>query len=184
MERSGARTRNSSTQNDMTEKQIALFWSKVSKTETCWLWTASVGWNGYGMFGKPTRRAHLVAIELAGIAVLPGMLGLHKCNNTRCVRYHPDHVYVGTHSDNASDRWKAGVPDNFRESVSLVTRGEDNGAHKLTEEQVIEIRNLYENGRTGRARSSSMSMQKLANRFGMSYTQVKRIIHKQAWRHV
>ena len=42
------------------------FWSKVEKTDTCWLWTASKNHNGYGIFdinGK-TQRAHRLSYEL------------------------------------------------------------------------------------------------------------------------
>jgi hypothetical protein len=163
----------------LTSRQIELFWVKVKKTETCWLWTASVGWNGYGMFGRPTRRAHVVALELAGVILQPGQQGLHKCNITRCVRVHPEHVYPGTHADNMQDRKATG----FKPRVPWVP-GESNGASKLTKKQVHEILHRYQEGKIGRVRRSSVTLQMLADEYEVSYTQVKRIIHRQAWRHL
>jgi len=77
---------------------------KVQKTSTCWIWTAAVNNCGYGLFGSPKRTTHRVALELAGVEIPEGYCGLHKCNNTRCVRVHPDHVYVGTLKQNQKDR--------------------------------------------------------------------------------
>lgn len=164
---------------NLTSYQIELFWKKVNKTDTCWLWTASVGWNGYGMFGKPTKRAHHVAIHLAGAIINPGEEGLHKCNVKRCVRYHPEHVYVGTPKQNAQDRKDSG----FKSIVPWVP-GTDNGASKLTEEQVLEIRRLYSLGRVGRARKGSMTTYMIADMFNVSSTQVKRIVNRQTWKHI
>jgi hypothetical protein len=36
---------------NLTDKDIARFWTHVAKTETCWLWTACCRWGkGYGAF--------------------------------------------------------------------------------------------------------------------------------------
>ena len=171
----------------MTPNQIKLFWEKVNKTESCWLWTASVGWNGYGMFGRPTRRAHIIAIELAGVTLESGQLGLHKCNTPRCVRYHPEHVYVGDTAQNALDRWQSTTPEqlaSFKNSVSLVTRGSLNGEARLTEHHVIEIRKRYQEGLVGRLRRSRVSVYMLAAEYDVSPSQIKRIVNRQSWRHV
>lgn len=32
------------------------FWSKVDKTDDCWLWTAATNRRGYGQFLSATRR--------------------------------------------------------------------------------------------------------------------------------
>ncbi len=68
------------------------FWLKVEKTDTCWLWKASLGSGGYGQFSinqKP-RRAHRVAWELL-VGPIPDGLDLHhKCFTPRCVN--PEHL--------------------------------------------------------------------------------------------
>lgn len=77
------------------------FWAKVNKTDTCWLWTASLDTRGYGQFGirhGKLVRAHRYAYEsLAG----PHDAGLeldHLCRVRRCVN--PDHLEPVTHRTN------------------------------------------------------------------------------------
>ena len=54
--------------------------------------------------------------------------------------------------------------------------GEDNGAVKLTEPQVLEIRKLYASGKWTQTR--------LAERYSVTQTTVSRIVLRQTWRHV
>jgi hypothetical protein len=86
------------------------FWSKVRKTDTCWLWTAQLNNKGYGRFfyyPKTTRRgsyglyAHRVSWNLAHGDIPAKMRVLHKCDTPACVR--PDHLFIGTQRDNIRD---------------------------------------------------------------------------------
>jgi hypothetical protein len=60
----------------------------------CWIWMAAFDGKGYGLvrFGGRTRRAHHVAMELAGIEVPKGRMRDHLCRNRACVR--PTHCEV------------------------------------------------------------------------------------------
>ena len=64
------------------------FWSKVNKTETCWLWTAGrVG--PYGTFdGDPAHS--WIAKNVMNVEVSHKMVIDHICRNQLCVR--PDHL--------------------------------------------------------------------------------------------
>lgn len=85
------------------------FWSKVQKTETCWLWTGEASSHfGYGRLhvnGRRTR-AHRYSWELHNGAVPEGKFLLHSCDNPRCVR--PEHLRVGTQRENMADKTARG----------------------------------------------------------------------------
>ncbi len=79
------------------------FMSKVKKTESCWLWTAYTNKWGYGtikILGK-MRLAHRVSFTLFRCPIPEGLLVCHTCDNPPCVN--PDHLWLGTDKDNASD---------------------------------------------------------------------------------
>lgn len=76
------------------------FWSKVNRTEECWVWTAGLHQSGYGRFyvGGKRVKAHRFAYE-SEIGPVPEGLELdHLCRNLRCVR--PDHLEAVTHQEN------------------------------------------------------------------------------------
>ena len=86
------------------------FWSKVDKSEGCWLWTAHRNQKGYGIFwfSKPKRgvSAHRFAYELASGPIPDGLQLDHLCRNPTCVR--PDHLEPVTALENTR-RGRKGV---------------------------------------------------------------------------
>jgi hypothetical protein len=87
----------------MDENTIARFWSKVRKTEGCWLWTASDDGHGYGGFrvNRKTLKAPRVAFFIAN-GHWPEPCVLHSCDQPRCVN--PKHLSAGTQLQNSRDR--------------------------------------------------------------------------------
>lgn len=84
------------------------FWAKVNVTDECWLWTAQINQNGYGMFsvkGLPVR-AHRFAYELLVGPIPDGMVVRHACDVPSCVN--PSHLLVGTQADNLRDMRQRG----------------------------------------------------------------------------
>lgn len=78
------------------------FWSKVNKTETCWLWTRGLVY-GYGQFhatidGKKYHRAHRYAYEATVGPIPTGLVLDHICRVRNCVR--PDHLRAVTDREN------------------------------------------------------------------------------------
>ena len=78
-----------------------LFWAKVNKTETCWLWTgASASKYGHGKFmrGDKNLKAHRVAWELLIGPIPEGMTIDHLCRVPACVN--PAHLEPVTLAEN------------------------------------------------------------------------------------
>lgn len=80
------------------------FWAKVSKTQTCWLWTGGTGHLGYGVFWNGTRLigAHRFAYEQAHGAIPEGQCIDHVCHTPACVN--PDHLRATTPKQNAENK--------------------------------------------------------------------------------
>jgi hypothetical protein len=76
------------------------FWSKVDKTDSCWIWVACKYKDGYGRFRLNGRchRAHRVAYELLVGPIPPGLVLDHLCRNRACVN--PSHLDPVTHQTN------------------------------------------------------------------------------------
>ena len=142
----------------MTEQQR--FWAKVNKTDTCWLWTASLT-NGYGAFMTARNGVHKViranrySYEINKGPIPVGMLVCHTCDNRLCVN--PDHLFLGTYKDNTKD-------------MVLKNRHKK---HKLTLTQVDEIKNLYAKG--------DITQKKLGELYGISQGMVHFIVSGKQW---
>jgi hypothetical protein len=98
------------------------FWDKVVKTDTCWVWTASVNGKGYGSFGYGGRvqLAHRVSWQMHCGPIPPGLCVCHACDNPSCVR--PDHLFLGTIKDNNRDRDRKGRGRLLRGNVKTVPK--------------------------------------------------------------
>jgi len=136
------------------------FWSKVNKTDTCWLWTAYCDKAGYGRIAVDKRwmLAHRVSWLIADRTIPEGLLIRHKCRSKNCVN--PEHLETGTSAQNATDMIRDGTS----------TRGIKNPQAKLTEEQVREIR----------ARSTE-NQRLLGEEFGVSRVAITDIISGKRW---
>lgn len=84
------------------------FWTRVTKTETCWIAAGcrtKSGPSGYARIrigsGQPRALMHRVSWELHRGVIPVGMKVLHKCDTPQCVR--PDHLFLGTQADNTAD---------------------------------------------------------------------------------
>ncbi len=142
------------------------FWSKVSKTAGCWLWTASKT-EGYGRFRVGSQRglAHRVSWEIHNGLIPEGMLVLHKCDTPACVN--PAHLFLGTNADNMADKVAKG------RHTYVTHRGEEHGQAKLTASQAIDIYS-----RRGQL------LRELATEFGVTPTLISRIRSGKCWTHI
>lgn len=130
------------------------FWSWAVKASSgCWEWTRSFNNQGYGqqrVTGGRTLVAHRVAYALHHGAIPGGQQVLHRCDNPKCVN--PDHLFLGTQSDNIRDAVSKGRH-----------RRGDGPASRFTASEVAEIL------------AATGSQRELAKRFGVAQNVIGRI---------
>jgi hypothetical protein len=183
------------------------FWPHVDKGDSptaCWLWTggkSSSGAYGYGSItinGKP-HRCHRVAYEIASGHPIPeGFDVLHICDVPLCVRNDDEgtyevgglilprwgHVALGTQALNNHDMTQKGRRIHIPASPETRARGERSGRAKLTEADVREIRRLRASNSGHMHTTGRWTLQRLAERFGMSDHQIHMICTLQSWQNV
>jgi len=145
------------------------FWSKVQtkNPSECWPWTASKSGQGYGRFrfrGK-VENAQRVAYELTYGTIDPDKDCCHHCDNPECCN--PEHLFMGTRSENMKDSFSKGRRSNF---------GEKNPNNKLTERQVIQIRKDVSDKRH--------TMAEIARKLGVDHECIRMIVHRIKWKHI
>lgn len=142
------------------------FWEKVDRKgdNECWEWQAyTCPSTGYGKFGVGHPKvigAHRYSYELHHGAIPPGMVIMHSCDNPKCVN--PNHLSAGTDADNLRDMVKKG-----RSSA-----GEKCGTAKLSEANVVDIRERYARGE---------KTAKLVDEFKVSRHQISSICTGRFW---
>jgi len=155
-----------------------VYWQRAGRPDDrgCWPWAGSRHKiSGYGvacLYKAPHRyglgrcdTAHRLAWVVHCGPLAPGRCVLHHCDNPPCVN--PDHLFLGSLADNAFDRDRKG----------RTARGECVGRPTaLTRQSVVAIRGAYATGDTTYSR--------LAERFGVSISQVHRVVKREQWQYV
>jgi hypothetical protein len=140
-------------------------WSRVNRTDRCWEWTGALMQTGYGAIriGNRTRTTHRVAWELTYGAIPDGMFVCHRCDNRRCCN--PSHLFLGTNQDNMRD---ASAKGRLKGIGRPTLRGERHHQCRLTDKQVVVIRQLWADGHSQAA---------IARTVGHSPSQINNIVH-------
>lgn len=148
--------------------------ARAVRSGDCLLWTGATAKAAAGRYGKVTltragrRRfvgAHRLMWEAHHGPLAAGVCVLHSCDTPLCIE--PDHLFVGTHGDNARDREAKGRGGD--------SRGALNGGARLTEDQARAVLAL---GRAGWLHAD------VAAAFGICRTGVTRIISGARWAHL
>ena len=149
------------------------FWSLVDKNgplpdpatgvkSKCWLWLGSVSDQGYGRFKAAGKRYQVsrYAWQQKG-KPNPGALTVStRCRNKLCVR----HLNLKSRAE-----IMASVPRRW-------ASGEDSHLARATSKQVLLMRKLYAKG--------NVTQTALAERFGISTSNVKSILARRSWKHI
>lgn len=158
-----------------------IFWSRVNRLDdnACWEWIGYMNTNGYGEFtvNRVKLSPHRLSYEIAYGDIPKGMFVCHHCDNPKCCN--PEHLFIGTSKDNMIDAARKGRTsrgDNhyMRMFPEKVMRHEKNGSHKLTEEQVSEIREMYDSG--------DVRLRPIAKKYDISHVQVSNIVNRRQWK--
>jgi predicted XRE-type DNA-binding protein len=130
----------------------------------CWIWNTGPRaeypkfWTGYGY-----ERANRYVWRKTNGPPEPGKEICHTCDTPACVN--PEHLFIGTHSDNMIDRSAKGrLPSR---------KGELNQRAKLSQKDVEVIRARYAQG--------GISQQALANEYGIGQVTVSHLIRGKTW---
>ncbi len=173
------------------------FWARVKQgsESECWEWQGPRMFPPnmpYGVVNTPRSRgapwsfrSHRVSWELTHGAITdPALCVCHHCDNPPCCN--PNHLFLGTHADNIDDmvlkgrtaiqdgenHWTQRSPD----LLYRLKRGEENGNHRLTVEEVVQIRALYAAGKH--------SYRDLEPMFGVTNVTIMSVVLRRTWKHV
>jgi len=146
------------------------------KSVPCREWTGSICRKGYGRRhfrdpNRPHRPTTSIGVHRAEWIEKNGpiprwMHVCHRCDNRKC--YEIRHLFLGTAADNNRDMMAKG---RYR-----VPRGEECVTSKLTDEDAVRIRELWNSG--------SRSQRSLAAEHGVDKITVRRIVQRISWRHL
>jgi hypothetical protein len=132
--------------------------SQASNTG-CWIWNLSVVRNGYGQV-QITRKKYIVhrlAFAAFNGEIPEGMFVCHSCDNRRCCN--PEHLFLGTNSDNMIDSIRKG---RFRRQ-------------KLS---IQSVRSIF------RRKAEGERVEHIASVFRTTVAQVYSILSGNSWKHV
>jgi len=132
--------------------------------DDCLNWPFCRASSGYGLIKRNGKyeRVHRLVCEHAHGASPSEQSAAHNCGKGHLGCVAPKHIRWDTHAGNMADTAIHGTSK----------RGELKWCAKLTEKDVREIRKLAEFG---------PSINEIAKTFGVAYSTVHRIAHRQAW---
>lgn len=135
----------------------------------CWIHKNRSNDYGYNSIrvGARIRGIHRVSYAISeGMDVdeIPqGLVVMHKCDNPPC--FNPDHLTLGTESENMQDAL----------NKRRLFEGEDSHFSKLTDSDVIAIRDLFK---------KKASARQLSSQFNIHIVTIYDIINRKTWKHL
>lgn len=170
------------------EQSVKFFWDNVVRGRGCWGWKGKRWGAGYGRIWVEGKSCYLHRFSYQlHFGEVPGNLYVcHTCDNPSCSN--PNHLFLGTAQDNIDDMWRKGranPPSGPRGTPAIALEnplyiaGENNGNHKLTDDDVRYIRRHYK--RVSYKKSNS---KELAAKFGVTINCILHAVKGKRWTHV
>ena len=156
-------------------RSVNRYWSRVLKTEGCWMFQGKPKRKGHKVMALKTQRgwvithANRVAWFLQNGPIPSGMIVCHNCpggDNPACVN--PEHLFLGTDGHN--------VLDMERKGRGRHPRGEQRSNCKLQE---IIVRSILID-----FLSNGFRQRDLVKKYGYSKPTIWQICHGRSWTHV
>ena len=144
------------------------FQTSIRKEENgCWTWTSCVNTYGYGETAYKGKQylAHRLSYEFCKGPIPEGLFVCHSCDNPACIN--PDHLWVGTHTDNMRDK--------LRKGRGNMPFGSNHWGVKLTEDLVRKIRSLH---------SSGTRIKEIMELTNLGRSVISSVVTRRSWRHV
>ena len=130
----------------------------------CWLWTGRYKGRADFSYGKfKGDAAHRYSYKMHKGEIKDGLCVCHRCDISICVN--PSHLFLGTHLENMADCASKG-----RSRL-----GAQRASSKLTEADVVRIRQMHSEGST---------QKDLGVEFDVSPTAIFAVVHRRTWRHI
>jgi hypothetical protein len=131
----------------------------------CWIWSGSVDIGGYGKAnwnGNHNIKAHRLSYSAFNRQIQKNNIIMHRCDNRLCVN--PNHLIQGSYRDN--------IIDMHRKDRAGILKGCKHPLSKVSNEDVREIRILYEKG---------MTQRQIASLFEIKQTTVGKIVRGERY---
>lgn len=167
----------------LSAKDIERYFFRVDKSggpDACWIWTGSMR-SGYGQLSigplgkRMTFLAHRIGYFLAYGKDPGSLMVCHKCDVPAC--NNPRHLFLGTYSDNLRDAYSKGLMPTGDAHYwrRHPVYGEKKGSAKLTEADVVKIRELYAYG---------INRAALSRKYGVCFGSIDCVVKRKTWQHV
>lgn len=132
--------------------------------DDCWGWGGTLTDDKYpNFFGLGQARGHRYSYRHYKGKIPKGLFVCHSCDNPKCCN--PKHLFLGTCKDNMQDAKKKG----------RTLTGEKNAMAKLTEADVIQIRQL---------RACGWMYREIQTIHPVAISLLHRVCTNQSWSHV
>lgn len=139
--------------------------SRLVSLSGCWEWTGLIDADGYGVvtIAKKTNRVHRIAAHTyLEMDIKSPLKVCHTCDNRKC--FNPDHLFLGSASDNAKDAARKGHLLGSRNANAILREGD-----------VLEIRKMLDAG---------VPSVRIAEQFGVTKYCISDIKRRKRWKHL